>query len=237
MVQPTSIHYTDQTKQDLGVLSGFWVFRKKSFTYVANSSSANIYAYVCVLITTIALIVISSIIYMNFHTFYYFLGQGPLKDLTENFKGINSTGWLLGLSIDNIMYIMLPAVFLPLVSVSIAKLFNKKAIFSSGFRIACVSYVVVVLSYIIDFVSEMLYHSATGIAFSPVVVDDIGLLFVAWFAALYIYGLSITLGINIRDSFILSIIAYIIAILIDGLIIIVVIKFLGIIFMWIFPVT
>ena len=237
MTQPTSMHFASQAKRDLNILSGFWTFRKKSITYVIHSSSVNIYAYICFLIATAISIILSSIIYINFHTFYYHVGQGPFNDLSENFNGISSTGWLLGLAIDNIIYILLPTFFLPLISLSLARIFNKKTTFASGFRIACFSYVVVVIAFIIDFSCEILYHSTPGIVFNPGIVNDVELLFVVWFAVLYIYGLSIALGIDLKGSLILSITAYIIAIFIAAFIIILIFKFLGIIFVWIFPLT
>ena len=234
MSQRSSMHYTYQTKRDLKALSGFWIFRKNSVTYVTHSNDVNFYARIFFLITVITNIILSSLIYINFHTLIYF-DQGPLKDLTNNFNGINTIGWLLGLAIDNFIYNMLYVFLLPLVSVSLARIFNSEASFVSGFRIACVSYIVIIVDYIIGFISEMLYNLKTGIVFAVITINRINLILIIWFFVLFTYGSSIELNFKKRNNLFLNIVAFIIAIFIAAFITVVVFKFLGIMFMWIFP--
>ena len=91
MAQPSPLRYMNQEKRDLKLLGGFWEFSKKSVTYVAHSNSVNIYACAFIVMTTLTNIILSSIIYINFHTLMYF-DQEQLADLIRSFNGIDTTG-------------------------------------------------------------------------------------------------------------------------------------------------
>ena len=78
---------------------------------------------------------------------------------------------------------MLYVFFLPLISVSLIKIFNKKATFVSGFRIACVSYIVIIIDCILGFLSEIFYNLKTGIAFAVITINGINLILTVWFFA------------------------------------------------------
>ena len=130
---------------------------------------------------------------------------------------------------------MLYVFFLPLISVSLIKIFNKKTTFVSGFRIACVSYIVIIIDCILGFLSEIFYNLKTGIAFAVITINGINLILTVWFFALFAYGLSIKTDIKMLNSLYISFNALVKPIFIEAFIDIVMFKFLGIIFTWIFP--